>query len=117
MNDLELQARLKSAPIPARPDEYWDDFPAQVRRQLRPALAARAPRSTWPKPLRWTADFALATALVLLLCLQLHALRVTCAVLDQHGRSFQKQIARLDAGLHQLMMNTNGLGNLLTDAN
>ncbi len=53
MNDFDLEARLKSVPLPRRPDEYWEDFPSQVRRQLNrtaPELEAREnqlPQFAW----------------------------------------------------------------------
>ena len=117
MNDLELQARLKSAPLPTRSGDYWDDFPARVRRQLNgtplPSLAPPA----WPAARRWTTGFVLAAALVLLVGVQLHALQLTVAALHQHERVIHTQLARLDAGMHELMINTCGLGEMLTDAN
>jgi hypothetical protein len=49
MNDLELNRLLKAAPLPERPDEYWQAFPDQVARALRraPAAAPRAERNRW----------------------------------------------------------------------
>ena len=35
MNLADLEARLKSVRVPERTEEYWNDFPARVRGQLR----------------------------------------------------------------------------------
>ena len=43
MNDSELQQKLKALPVPERTEEYWNDFPEHVSRQLRqPVPVARA---------------------------------------------------------------------------
>lgn len=117
MNDLELQTRLKSTPLPARPDEYWEDFPGRIGWQLRSRSCRNTARPVWRLGPFRAADFALATALVLLFCLQFNALPLTCAVIHHHERVFHAQLARLDAGLHKLMLNTDGMNDLLTDAN
>ena len=37
MNNFDLDAKLKSLRVPERTEEYWNDFPSQVRVQLRRA--------------------------------------------------------------------------------
>ena len=41
---------------------------------------------------------------------------VSLAITKQE-RHFHMQLARLDTGLHKLMLNTDGMGYLLTEAN
>jgi len=115
MNDHDLAAKLRSVPVPERSEEYWDDFPARVRRQLPRGTATAAPRRSWRAPLVWSGDFALVAALVFL-CLQYHPVQAAAA-LTRQDRCFHAQLARLDAGLHRLMLNTDGMGYLLTEAN
>jgi hypothetical protein len=52
-----------------------------------------------------------------LVSVQHHPWRATAATITQHEHALHTQLARLDVGLHKLMLNTDGMGNLLTDAN
>jgi len=117
MNDRELHDRLHRLPLPERPGEYWEDFPARIRRQLRPPSAVTAAHRSRPAPLVWTADFAFGLGLLLLFCVQFHAAQLTYAAINRHERVTQTQLARLDAGLHRFVLKAAGLGDLLTDAN
>jgi len=116
MNDHDLTARLKSVPVPERSEEYWNDFPARVRRQLPRRPTAVAPRRSWRAPLVWSGDFALVAALVFI-CLQYHPVQAAAAAITRQDRCFHEQLARLDAGLHRLILNTDGMGYLLAEAN
>lgn len=42
MNNYDLEKKLKSARVPERTQEYWDDFPQQVTRLLRTAAPGSA---------------------------------------------------------------------------
>jgi hypothetical protein len=107
---------LVSVPVPERPDEYWHDFPSRIRVQLPRPRPEPAPRRTWRFRPAWAFDFALAAVLILI-CLQYHPLRNAAQSLTQDERNFHSQLARLDAGLHKLMLNTDGMGYLLVEAN
>jgi hypothetical protein len=116
MNDAELIAKLKSVPVPERPEDYWDDFPSHVRLQLRRRQSAAAPSPAWRIRLVWACDFALLTAAILF-CLQYHPLAAVSGAITSHQRQVHRELARLDAGLHRLVLNTDGMGYLLADAN
>jgi hypothetical protein len=116
MNDLELQARLKSAPVPARPAEYWEEFPWRVRVQLERRQPAPRRSRSWRQRLGWAADLGFSAALILI-CLQCRPWQPAAAAITQRERCLHVEFARLDAGLHQLMLNTDGLGYLLNDSN
>jgi len=116
MNDFDLEAKLKSVPVPERTEDYWNDFPSRVRVQLRRRLTARAPDRTWRNRLVWAGDFALATTIVLL-CLHYHPWQAASTTITLYERQVHQQFARLDARLHRLMLNTDGMGYLLADAN
>ena len=116
MNDFDLEAKLKSVRVPERPDEYWDDFPSRLRGQLRRELPSFVPRRAWHPRLGWAGSLALAVALVFV-CIEFHPLQtVSLAIAKQH-RQFHAQLARLDTGLHKLMLNTDGMGYLLAEPN
>ena len=116
MNDFDLDSKLKSVPLPERPDEYWNEFPSGVRVQLHHARREPAPPSAGRPRLAWAGGFALAVALVFV-CVQYHPLQTMALAFTKQQRHFHAQLARLDAGLHVLMLNTDGMGYLLTEAN
>jgi hypothetical protein len=116
MNDFDLESKLKSVRVPEQPDEYWNDFPSRVRVQLRQARIESAPRSQWRPRLAWAGGFTLALAMAFV-CIEYHPLQAASAAITQNERHFHGQLARLDAGLHKLILNTDGMGYLLTEAN
>ena len=115
MNDFELESKLKSVRVPERPEEYWNDFPSRVRVQLRREHPEFTPHCAWRPRLAWAGGFALAVALVFV-CVQFHPLQTVSLAITTQQRHFHAQLARLDAGLHKLMLNTDGMGYLLTEA-
>ncbi len=116
MNDFDLETRLKSVQPPERPEEYWNDFPARVRVQLRPARPEFTPRSVWRLRLQWAGGLALALALVYV-GERFHPLETASVALTRHEQHFRAQLAQLNAGLHKLMLNTHGMNYLLAEAN
>lgn len=116
MTDFDLEARLKSVCLPDRPDAYWADFPSRVRVQLRRESGGTPPRSGQRFRIARAFEFALAAALIFI-CVQYHPLQATSAAVARHARDLHRQVARLDAGLHRLVLNTDGMAYLLTEAN
>jgi len=116
MTDFDLESKLKSVPVPDRSDEYWNDFPSRVRMQLRRERFEPAPSRGWRRRFTWAFDFALTAALVIV-CLEYHPLHYASVAITQHERYFHTQWARLDSGLHRLVLNTDGMGYLLAEAN
>jgi len=115
MNDFELESKLRSVRVPERPEEYWNDFPSRVRVQLPRERREFAPRNAWRPRLAWAGGLALAVALVIF-CIQFHPLQTVSLAITKQQRQFHAQLARLDIGLHKLMLNTDGMGYLLTEA-
>jgi hypothetical protein len=116
MNDFELESKLKSVPLPERSEDYWENFPARVRLNLRRARVESVPQNPWLPRLAWAGGFALAVVLVFI-CLQFHPLQTASVAIHKQERHFHAQLAQFDAGLHTLMFNTHGMGYLLTEAN
>jgi hypothetical protein len=116
MNDFELESKLKSACVPERPEEYWSDFPSRVRVQLPRERWKFAPQGAGHPRLAWAGGLALAVVLVFA-CVQFHPFQTTSFAITKQQRQFHAQLARLDAGLHALMLNTHGMGYLLTEQN
>jgi len=116
MNDFELESKLRSVPMPERPDEYWEDFPARVRVQLHRERRDGVPRRAVRPQLAWAGGIALATILAFA-WIQFDPLQTISLAFAKQQRHFQAQLSRLDAGLHRLMLNTDGMGYLLAEAN
>ena len=116
MNDFELESKLKSVRVPGRPEEYWNDFPSRVRVQLRREHRGFAPQNTWRPRFAWAGGLALAVALVFA-CVEFRPIQTVSLAITKQQRQFHTQLAKLDAGLHKIMLNTDGMGYLLTEAN
>jgi hypothetical protein len=114
MNDFELDRRLKRVPLPERSDDYWEYFPSQVRvrsQHSRPAAPSQSADG-------WQFAWAGCAALVLIfVCVEFHPFQTVSLAITKQDRHFHMQLARLDTGLHKLMLNTDGMGYLLTEAN
>ncbi len=109
MTDFELESKLKSVPLPARPPEYWDQFPAQVRAGLRHAPVEFAARSSRLPTLAWRAGFALACVI-----LALAAWPAFQSAL-QNERTFRREVAQLPGHLRVIMQDEHGLHYLVAD--
>ena len=116
MNDFDLEAKLKSVSPPGRTEDYWDNFPAQVRLNLRRAAQRPVAENLWLPRLAWAGGFALALMLAFV-SIQFHPLQTASAAINKQERHFHAQLAQLDTGLHTLMLNTHGMNYLLVDAN
>jgi hypothetical protein len=114
MNDFDLESKLKNLRVPERTEEYWNDFPSQVRGQLHRASPELPSHSAGGWQLAWAGGVALALVLV---CFQFHPLQTVSLAIAKQERHFHMQLARLDTGLHKLMLNTDGMGYLLAEAN
>jgi uncharacterized protein HemX len=116
MTDPELQSRLQSLPVPTRTEEYWDDFPAHIRRQLRAHSATTPKVQRGTRPI-WALNLAFALGLILVFGVQLRAAQLAGTALHRQEKAAHLQLARLDLGLHKLLLANNGLSDQLIDAN
>ena len=108
MNDFELESRLKAIPLPARSDEYWEQFPSSVRSQLRPVLVAR-PQTSFARRLAWSSAAALAGLIFAL------ALWPTVEVMVKDARTLRRELVQLPGHLRVLMADEHGLRYLIAD--
>lgn len=108
MNDSELESRLKAIPLPTRSDEYWEQFPPNVRSQLRPVLVAR-PRTSFALRLAWTSAAALACLIFAL------ALWPTVEVMVKDVRTVRRELVQLPGHLRVLMADEHGMRYLIAD--
>lgn len=64
MNDAKLNRILKSAEPPRRPDEYWQDFPDRVVRQLNRPMPPEHRAARWLPRLVWAGGVAAVCIIV-----------------------------------------------------
>lgn len=116
MTDSELQARLRSAPLPERMEEYWNDFPARVRFQLPRERREFSPRNVWRPRLKLAGGLALALALMWV-GERYQPLQSASAAITKHEQQIRTQVTRIKAGVRTLVFNPHGMGYLLAEAN
>ena len=109
MNDFELESKLKSVPVPARTEDYWENFPAQVRANLRRTPEEFAPRHSWLPRLAWSGGFALAGLIFIL------SLWSSSHVFLQKEKTFRRELAQLPGHLRVFMQDEHGMHYLVAD--
>jgi hypothetical protein len=114
MNDFDLDAKLKSVPSPARSEDYWENFPAQVRFQLRRAATTPEIRESWLPQLAWKFGASLAGLVAGLLVLS-QPLEAASNAIFQKEQSVRQQLAALPRGLRVLMADEHGLHYLVAE--
>jgi len=114
MNDFELQAKLKSVPVPERPEAYWNDFPARVARQLRlPAIPAES-NEPWLPRFAWQIAGGAACLFVCLMALN-QPLRAASSAMLQNEIALRHELKVLPNHLRILMADEHGLHYLVAD--
>ena len=58
MNHFDLEKHLRTASVPERPSEYWEEFPGRVLERLRTRPAIQTARSSWVPTLAWSFGMA-----------------------------------------------------------
>ena len=109
MSDFELESKLRSVRVPEKTDEYWENFPAHVRSQLRRPVAAERTQTRWMPQWAWSSG--LATACVVLVLSLWPAFQAV--VRDE--RAWQRDAARLPHQLHLLMADEHGMQYLVSE--
>ncbi|HEY5233394.1 MAG TPA: hypothetical protein VIK35_07675 [Verrucomicrobiae bacterium] len=114
MNDFELQSKLKTVPLPERTEEYWEDFPARVRVELRRTAPREdltehgLPQFAW----RLGASFA---CLVIGLFVLGQPLKAASNTIFKNERTIRCQLAELPHHLRVLMADEHGLHYLVAE--
>jgi len=117
MNDSDLDSKLRSAPVPSRGDDYWDDFPQRVRAQLRrPVPVERTTPGAWWPRLAWGGGIAFAclVASLLLWCGPGQLRHEVSIAMFQNEKSF-REFAQISNHLRVLLQDQHGLHNLVAD--
>jgi hypothetical protein len=114
MNDSELETRLKAVPLPERPEDYWEDFPAQVRVNLRRAAIKPAVENLWLPRLVWAGTCA-ALLLLAFGFAQLRPLQAVSRALSKNELHFRSEFTQFEHQLHVLMRDEHGLHYLIAE--
>ena len=114
MNDFELKVRLKAVPLPERPEDYWEHFPAQVRANLRRAAMKPTAENLWLPRLAFAAGCALLLILGFSFA-EIKPLQTVSAALFKNEKHFRAEFARFDQQLHVLMRDEHGLHYLIAE--
>jgi hypothetical protein len=114
MKDFDLDAKLKSVRVPERPKEYWENFPAQVRFQLRHPAPSQEIRAAWLPPFAWKLGVSLAGLVVGLLVLS-QPLKAATGAIFQKEQFVRRQLTALPGHLRVLITDEHGLHYLVAD--
>jgi hypothetical protein len=114
MNDFDLESKLKSVPLPERSEDYWENFPSQVRWRLRrTAPKPAAGESGFPR-FAWRMGAGFACLVIGLLVLNQPLKAASCAIF-KNERIIRQQLAGLPAHLRILMADEHGLHYLVAE--
>lgn len=114
MNNFDLEAKLKTLRVPERTEEYWENFPAQVRVQLHRASPAPVLRESRLPQCAWSFGLGLACVLVSLLVFNTPLKAASCAF-SQKENFVRQQLAALPGHLRMLMTDEHGLHYLVAE--
>jgi hypothetical protein len=114
MKDNDLNARLKSVPLPPRSEEYWDNFPSQVRRQLHRCAPELVTGENWLPRFAWKMGLGFACLVVGGLVLN-QPLKAATWTIFKNERILRQQLAQLPNHLRIFMADEHGLHYLIAE--
>jgi hypothetical protein len=112
MNDFELESKLKSVPVPERSEDYWENFPSQVRRQLRRTTPEQVVRENRLPQFAWKMSVGFA-CLVLVLFVLDQPLKAASGAIFKNERIIRQQLAELPNHLRVFMADEHGMDYLV----
>jgi hypothetical protein len=114
MNDFDLESKLKSVPLPERPEDYWVNFPSQVRLQLRRATSGEEVRENWLPHFAWKMSVGFS-CLVLGLFVLGQPLKAASHAIFKNEAVIRQQLAELPHHLRIFMADEHGLHYLVAE--
>jgi hypothetical protein len=114
MNDFDLEAKLKNVPLPERSEDYWQGFPAQVRRHLRRTASEPEARENLFPQFAWKMGIGFAGLIIGFLVLNQPLKAATCAIF-QNEKIIRRQLAQLPNHLRIFMADEHGLHYLIAE--
>jgi hypothetical protein len=114
MNDFDLDSKLKNVPLPERTEEYWENFPAQVRLNLRRAATRPAAGNLWLPRLAWAGGFALVLIFGIWFA-QFQPLKTASVAISKNEKHFRMELAQFQTKLRVFMRDEHGMHYLIAD--
>jgi hypothetical protein len=114
MNDFELESKLRSVPVPERPPEYWENFPARVRLQLRRTTSKPEVRENRLPQFAWKMSIGFACFVIGLLVLG-QPLKAASGAFFNKERMFRCELEQLPDHLRVFMQDDHGMHYLVAD--
>lgn len=114
MNNFDLESKLISVRVPERTEDYWENFPAQVRVQLPRTRPKHELRESRLPQFAWSFGLGLACILVSLLVFNT-PLKAASSALSQKEKFVRQQFAALPHQLRTLMADEHGLHYLIAE--
>ena len=114
MTDFDLETKLKAVLLPERPEDYWEHFPSQVRRQLDRTVPNSEARKTLVPQFAWKMGIGFACLAIGLLVLG-QPLKTAAGVIFKNERTIRQQLAQLPGHLRIFMADEHGLHYLIAE--
>jgi hypothetical protein len=114
MNDFDLNAKLKGVPLPERAEDYWENFPAQVRRQLRRATPPPEVCESWRPRFAWNLGAGFACLAIGLFMIG-QPLKAASRIVSQKEKLISQQLAALPHYFRAFIADENGLHYLVAE--
>ena len=114
MNDFELESKLKSVPLPKRSEDYWENFPSQVRWQLHRTAPKQEVGERWFPRFAWRMGVGFACLVIGLLVLNQPLKAASCAIF-KNEKIVRQQLAELPTHLRILMADEHGMHYLVAE--
>lgn len=111
MNNSGLDAKLKAVPLPERAEEYWENFPVQLRWQLR---RAAPPAENWLPQFAWKFGAGFACFAVALLVFS-QPLSAASAAIAKKEKFVRQQLVAIPRHLQVFMADEHGLHHLIAE--
>jgi hypothetical protein len=114
MNDFELESKLKGVSLPERSEDYWENFPAHVRRQLPRTAPKQKVGESWFPRFAWRMGIGFACLAIGLFVFN-QPLKAASGAIFKNEKIIRQQLAELPIHLRILMADEHGLHYLVAE--
>jgi hypothetical protein len=115
MKDFDLESKVKAVRVPERGEDYWEEFPQRMLKELRALPAERPAPRAWMPGLFLGGQLALS-CLMLGFCLwQSRMPRAFSHALLKDEKELRQSVERFDHNLGRFMQDEHGLHKLIEE--
>lgn len=115
MKRFDLDSELKSARVPERGEEYWENFPGRVTSELRKAESPAPSSHPLLHPLVWVGGAAIACLALALTLGFSSAPKVLAYAVHHNKQEIRTTLNEFSEHVETLMQNEHGMQWLLAD--